>query len=75
MITGLRKVETPLSERYITVCASCRWDKQFFGTATEARESALRMGWEFRRIAGPLDGEHAYCPHCKILVPATTGGL
>ena len=37
-----------LMERYKTVCERCGWDRQFFGTEKEARESALKMGWEFR---------------------------
>lgn len=47
-MTALHKVETPLMERYTTTCHSCGWERQFFGTAEEARESALTMGWEFR---------------------------
>lgn len=75
-MTALTKVETPLSERYITTCQNCGFDRQFFGTAKEARESALTMGWEFRprpmsQCASSKDrDERAYCPHCKLLVKA-----
>lgn len=76
---ALRRVETPLMERYVTTCENCGHDRQFFGTAPEARQSALTMGWEFRRLlpAGSYPGqiwmredlpESAYCPHCKLLV-------
>lgn len=76
-MSALTKVETPLMERYETKCASCGWDRHFFGTEKEARESALTIGWEFRikKTDGPKDqhGERfwlkevALCPHCKIL--------
>jgi len=77
MTTALQKVETPLSERYQTRCESCGWLRQFFGTAEEARKSALTMGWEFRTTrranmrAGdlpiiPETVELAHCPVCKL---------
>jgi hypothetical protein len=83
MIDAMHKVATTLMERYDTTCVSCGWYRHFFGTAKEARESALRMGWEFRkgqpcmadaiifrsiRQVSPEDIEMAYCPHCKLLV-------
>lgn len=78
MMQALTKVETPLMERYLTVCTACGWERQFFGTADEARESALKMGWEFRMVREPnwrasdlpivpTEHEEAYCPHCKLL--------
>ena len=73
---ALTKVETPLMERYVTVCDVCKWDRQFFGTLAESRESAIRMGWEFTRIlpllpAGAPAREVARCPHCKLLIKET----
>ena len=78
--SALAKVDTPLSERYLVRCQACGWEKQFFGTADEARQSALKMGWEFRvdRVPNlrafdlptvPMAVERAICPHCKLLVP------
>jgi len=76
----MQKVDTPLMERYIFTCVSCGWDRQFFGTAKESRESADRMGWEFRKamriLPISLDRsapdhewiEKPYCPHCRLLV-------
>ncbi len=75
MMSALAKVETSLSERYITKCVHCDWVRQFFGTAVEARQSALRMGWEFRQgyVMNGRDPdvtpiERAFCPHCQLLV-------
>lgn len=74
---ALKKVETPLMERYVTTCQNCGHDRQFFGTAQEARQSALTMGWEFRSPGPMYPGkvwlkdeftERAYCPHCRLLV-------
>lgn len=78
MTPALTKVETPLSERYETKCVKCGWLRHFFGTEKEARESALKMGWEFRVRFQPLavqrtdyvgsgPSEVAYCPHCRLL--------
>lgn len=73
-MSALMKVATPLSERYRTTCAHCGHDRQFFGTADEARRSALTMGWEFRAlpmsqcVSSKERDERAYCPHCKLLV-------
>lgn len=85
--SALKKVETPLMERYVTVCHECQWDRHFFGTATEARASAEKMGWEFREVSlpprtftvGPVPCIHtnptkeiALCPHCRLLVKPWT---
>lgn len=76
---ALKKVEVPLSERYTITCARecCGHIRQVFGTEKEARESAERMGWEFRmqKTDGMKDPygerfwlkEQAYCPHCQLL--------
>ena len=68
----LQKVETPLSERYTTVCVACGWERQFFGTQHESMASALKMGWEFRGEKNDFWGQvietRAYCPHCRLLV-------
>lgn len=85
-MNALHKVETTLTERYETMCESCCWYHQFVGTEKEARESALKMGWEFQmipKIPPITKGGHtfiekvrfvntevAYCPYCKILVKA-----
>ena len=82
-MNALTKVETPLMERYETKCCHCGWVRHFFGMEKEARESALKMGWEFRmanryrsetiifaaiKKCSSEEIEVAYCPHCKILV-------
>ena len=69
MTPALTKVDTPLMERYTTTCQNCAFIRQFFGTADEARQSALTMGWEFRRtFPHPMNHEFALCPHCKMFV-------
>lgn len=79
MSNAMIKVDVPLSERYLTTCARCGYERQIFGTAEEAKARALQMGWEFRSKHPGLqsDGkiqlwvsderEKAYCPHCAIL--------
>lgn len=77
-MSGLTKVESSLSERYTIECIDCRYLRQVFGTAEEARQSAIMMGWEFRQRIRPNFGAHdlpvvpdviegALCPHCKLL--------
>lgn len=74
MTDALQKVDTPLSERYITTCTNCDYERQVFGTKDEARASAVLMGWEFRDVTlgTPallrLRKEIALCPHCRLLV-------
>jgi RNase P subunit RPR2 len=71
MTSALQKIDVPLMERYTTTCVPCGWIRQFFGTEQEARESAEKMGWEFRmRVVdfGLSTQERAFCPHCKLLV-------
>ena len=80
-MSALTKVETPLSERYTTTCVRCDHVRQFFGTADEARTSAVTMGWVFR-VSTPhppffpgqfhFKRELAYCPHCQLLVKEET---
>lgn len=55
MTEALKKVSVPLSERYETKCCECQWDRHFFGTKEEARASAVKMGWEFRKVALDID--------------------
>ena len=50
-MSALTKVDTPLSERYMIECARCQYPRQVFGTETEARKSAVAMGWEFRKTS------------------------
>lgn len=71
-MSALNKVDTPLMERYETTCVRCGWYRHFFGTAEEARVSAEKMGWEFRRVfPDPMNSERSYCPHCKLLEDGT----
>lgn len=69
MDSALAKVNTSLSERYLTICENCHWEKQFWGTATEARKSALDAGWQFRSSPDHYNPskEIALCPHCQLL--------
>ena len=81
MTDALLKVDTSLSERYITTCTNCDYERQVFGMKDEVRKSAVLMGWEFRHQTipglidcdlqvGPKVVEIAFCPHCKLLVKA-----
>lgn len=74
MTDAIKKVETPLSERWITTCVRCGHERQIFGSFEESQRRAVAMGREFRVL--PLDIESpsypnpvhvAYYPHCKYL--------